>query len=88
VPALRDGLIADSISTDLHMGSASAAVLNSLWTVSKCFATGMPLHDAIRTWTVGPATTIRRPDLGTLPVGPEAVNAVLRVLPGKFSDTE
>ncbi|MSQ43437.1 MAG: hypothetical protein EXR45_04420 [Chloroflexi bacterium] len=88
VPALRDGFMVDSISTDLHMGSVNAAVLNSLWTASKCFAMGMSLHDVIRTCTVGPAKAIRRPDLGTLSVGSEADIAVLRVLPGKFSYTD
>jgi len=88
VPALRDGFMVDSISTDLHMGSVNAAVLNSLWTASKCLAMGMSLHDVIRTSTVGAAKAIRRPDLGTLSVGAEADVALLRVLPGRFSYTD
>jgi dihydroorotase len=88
VPALRDGFAPDSISTDLHMGSVNAAVLNTLWTASKMMAIGMPLSEVIYRCTVTPAKAIRRPELGTLSVGAEADVAVLRKLDGPFSYTD
>ena len=59
----------DSISTDLHMGSVNAAVLNTLHTASKCLAMGMPLQEVVYRTTVTPAQAIRRPQLGTLSEG-------------------
>ena len=85
VPALRGGFPPDSISTDLHMGSVNAAVLNTLHTASKCLAMGMPLQEVIYRTTVTPARAIRRPELGTLSEGAEADVAVLRLLPGPAS---
>ena len=78
VPALQQGFPPDSISTDLHMGSVNAAVLNTLHTASKCLAMGMPLQEVIYRTTVTPAKAIRRPELGTLSIGSEADVAVLR----------
>ena len=88
VPALRDGFPPDSISTDLHMGSVNAAVLNTLWTASKMMAIGMPLSEVIYRCTVTPAQAIRRPELGTLSVGAEADVALLRKLDGPYSYTD
>jgi dihydroorotase len=85
VPALHQGFPPDSISTDLHMGSVNAAVLNTLHTASKCLAMGMPLQEVIYRSTVTPAQAIRRPDLGTLSEGAEADIAVLRHLEGPYS---
>jgi dihydroorotase len=85
VPALRQGWPPDSISTDLHMGSVNAAVLNTLHTASKLLAMGMPLQEVIYRTTVTPARAIRRPALGTLSEGAEADVAVLRHLEGPFS---
>ncbi len=88
VPALQNGFPPDSISTDLHMGSVNAAVLNTLHTASKCLAMGMPLQEVIYRCTVTPARAIRRPELGTLSEGVEADVAVLRHLQGPFSYTD
>ena len=88
LPALQQGWPPDSISTDLHMGSVNAAVLNTLHTASKCLAMGMPLQEVIFRCTVTPAKAIRRPDLGTLSEGAEADVAVLRHLdvPASYID--
>ncbi len=83
LPAIRQGFPPDSISTDLHMGSVNAAVLNTLHTASKCLAMGMPLQEVVYRTTVTPARAIRRPQLGTLSEGAEADVAVLRLLPGR-----
>ena len=88
VPALQQGWPPDSISTDLHMGSVNAAVLNTLHTASKMLAMGMPLPEVIYRSTVTPAKAIRRPELGTLSEGAEADVAVLRHLdvPASYID--
>jgi dihydroorotase len=78
VPALSAGFPPDSISTDLHLSSLNGAALDTLHTVSKCIAMGIPLLEAIYRTTVTPARAIRRPELGTLSEGAEADVAVLR----------
>jgi dihydroorotase len=77
-PAVTAGFPPDSISTDLHLSSLNGAALDTLHTVSKFIALGMPLQEAIYRATVTPARAIRRPDLGTLSEGAEADVAVLR----------
>jgi dihydroorotase len=88
VPAIAAGFPPDSISTDLHLGSVNGAALDTLHTVSKCIAMGMPLQEAIFRTTVTPARAIRRPDLGTLSQDAEADLAVLRWVdrPRAFAD--
>jgi dihydroorotase len=78
VPAIAAGFPPDSISTDLHLSSLNGAALDTLHTVSKCIAMGMPLQEAIYRTTVTPARAIGRPELGTLSEGAEADVAVLR----------
>ena len=83
VPAVRQGFIPDSISTDLHTGNYT--VLSMTQVMSKFLAMGVPLNEIIQRSTVNPAREIRRPELGTLSVGKEADIAVLEELNGKFS---
>ena len=83
VPAVKQGFIPDSISTDLHTGNFT--VLSMANVMSKFLAMGVPLQDLIRRSTVNPAQEIHRPDLGTLSVGKEADIAVLEQLNGHFS---
>ena len=82
VPAVKQGFIPDSMSTDLHMGDFT--VLSMTEVISKFLAMVVPLDDLIRRSTVNPAKEIRRPELGTLSVGHEADVAVLEVLHGHF----
>jgi dihydroorotase len=82
VPAVKQGFIPDSMSTDLHMGDFT--VLSMTEVMSKFLAMGVPLEDLIRRSTVNPAREIRRPELGTLSVGREADVAVLELLHGRF----
>jgi dihydroorotase len=83
VPAVRQGFLPDSISTDLH--TLNYTVLSMTQVMSKFLAMGVPLDEIIRRSTVNPAHEIRRPELGTLSVGKEADIAVLEELQGKFS---
>jgi dihydroorotase len=88
VPAISGGFPPDSISTDLHLSSLNGSALDTLHTVSKCIAMGMPLQEAIYRSTVTPARAIRRPQLGTLSEGAEADVAVLGWVdrPLRFAD--
>ena len=82
VPAVKQGFIPDSMSTDLHTGNYN--ILSLADVISKFRAMGVPLDDLIRRSTVNPASEIRRPDLGTLSVGREADIAVLEEQHGRF----
>ncbi len=82
VPAVKQGFIPDSMSTDLHMGDFT--VLSMTEVMSKFLAMGVPIEDLVRRSTVNPAREIHRTELGTLSVGREADVAVLEVLHGHF----
>lgn len=88
VPAVKQGFIPDSISTDLHTRSMNGAVVDLATTMSKFLAMGVPLEDVVRRATVNPAREIRRPELGTLSVGSEADIAVVELLHGNFGYTD
>jgi dihydroorotase len=83
VPAMKQGFVPDSMSTDLHTGNYTILSMNDV--MSKFLSMGVPLEDIIRRSTVNPAHEIHRPELGTLSVGSEADIAVLDVLQGNFS---
>jgi len=83
VPAVKQGFIPDSMSTDLHTGNFTLLSFDEV--ISKFRSMGVPLDDLIKRSTVNPAAEIHRPDLGTLSVGQEADIAVLEELHGKFS---
>jgi dihydroorotase len=85
VPAVEQGFLPDSISTDLHMESMTTKAISMVNVMSKFLAMGVPLETVIRESTVNPAHEIHRPELGTLSVGREADIAVLQELHGKYS---
>jgi dihydroorotase len=82
VPAVKQGFIPDSMSTDLHTGNFT--ILSFTNVLSKFRSIGVPLDDLIKRSTVNPASEIHRPELGTLSVGREADIAVLEEQHGKF----
>jgi len=82
VPAVKQGFIPDSMSTDLH--SENFTILSLTQVMSKFLAMGVPLNDLIVRATVNPAREIHRPELGTLSVGKDADIAVLEQLNGDF----
>jgi dihydroorotase len=83
-PAIQQGWVPDSISTDLHIGSMNNGMQDMLNVMSKFLNMGLPLTDVIRDATANPAREIRHPELGTLSVGSDADIAVLRVENGHF----
>jgi dihydroorotase len=84
VPAIRQGWVPDSISTDLHIGSMNSGMMDMLNLMSKFLNMGIPLADVIRDATSNPAREIKHPELGTLSVGSDADIAVLRLEHGRF----
>jgi dihydroorotase len=83
VPAVKQGFIPDSMSTDLHEGNYRVVSMTNV--MSKFLSMGVPLDDIIRRSTVNPAAEIHRPELGTLSVGKDADIAVLELTKGHFS---
>jgi dihydroorotase len=84
VPAIKQGFLPDSISTDLHIGSMNGAMQTMLTTMSKFLNMGMNLDDVILRSTWNPARQIKREDLGHLSVGAAADIAVLRLHKGDY----
>ena len=84
VPAIEQGFVPDSISTDLHRSSSLLPNAHMPETMSKCLNIGMSLAEVVHRSTVTPAHEIRRPELGTLSVGAEADIAVFDLLRGAF----
>lgn len=84
VPAIRQGFLPDSISTDLHVGSMNAGMKDMLNVVSKFLNLGLSLDDVIARSTWNPAREIKREDLGHLSVGAPADITVLRLEKGNF----
>src|SRR5215213_11598628 len=83
-PAIRQGFVPDSISTDLHTGNLNGPVIDMATTMSKLLAMGVSLTDVISRSTVAPAREIGRPELGTLTPNEEADVAVLALDEGEF----
>jgi dihydroorotase len=84
VPALKEGLIPDSLSTDLHTASMNAGMKDLLNVMSKYLALGLTTEDVVRRATWNPARQVRRQDLGHLSEGAPADLAVLRLEKGRF----
>jgi len=84
IPAVKEGFLPDSISTDLHIGSMNAGMKDMLNVMSKFLAMDLPLEEVILRSTWNPAQEVKRTDLGHLSVGAPADIAVLRLEKGKF----
>jgi dihydroorotase len=84
IPAMKQGFIPDSISTDLHVGSMNAGMKDMLNVMSKFLNMGMPLDEVILRSTWAPAREIHRQEVGHISVGAPADVAVLRLEKGDF----
>jgi dihydroorotase len=84
VPAIKQGFIPDSISTDLHIGSMNAGMKDMVNVMSKFLIMGMSLDEVVLRSTWHPAREIKREDLGHLSVGAPADVTVLRLAKGDF----
>lgn len=88
IPALKQGFVPNSISTDFNNGSKNAAMKDILNVMSKFMAMGMDLQTVIKLTTMTPAKQIQREDLGNLSVGAEADVAIFSVRKGDFGFTD
>jgi len=84
VPAMKEGFLPDSISTDLHIGSMNSGMKDMLNVMDKFLAMGMSLDDVVLRSTWNPAREIGQQQLGHLSVGAPADIAVLRLEKGTF----
>lgn len=84
IPALKEGFLPNSLSTDLHTGSMNAAMKDLLNIMSTFLAMGMELEDVIKATTWAPAQEIRREELGNLSIGAPADIAILNMIKGDF----
>jgi dihydroorotase len=84
VPAISQGFLPNSISTDLHTESMNAGMKDILNVMSKLLNIGMSLPDVVTRVTWNPAREIKRTDLGSLTPGGAADVAVLRIEKGQF----
>ena len=84
MPAIKQGLVPDSISTDLHTTSMVGGMKDMLNVMSKFLNLGMSLQDVILRSTWNPAREIKRPDLGHLDAGGAADLTVVSLRKGEF----
>jgi dihydroorotase len=84
IPAIKQGFVPDSISTDLHTASMNAGMKDMLNLMSKFLNMGMPIDDVVACSTWHPAREIHHEELGHLSVGAVADVAVLRLVHGDF----
>jgi dihydroorotase len=87
-PAIKQGFLPDSISTDLHISSMNAGMKDMLNVMDKFLALGLTVDDVIVRSTWNPAKEIHQDELGNLSVGAPADIAVLRLERGHFGFTD
>jgi dihydroorotase len=84
-PAVAQGFVPDTLSTDAHRTSRRGSMHDLVAVVSKLAALGPTIPGLLRRATSAPADAIGRPDLGRLAEGAVADVAVLAVQTGRFS---
>ena len=84
IPAIRQGLKPDVISTDLHTGSMNGGMKSLNNVMSKFLNMGLTVQEVVAATTSRPAKYIQRKDLGHLSVGAEADVAIHNLRKGNF----
>ncbi len=84
IPSIKQGFIAEAISTDLHTGSMNSGMKDMTNVMSKFLAMGLTVQDVINRSTWIPAQIIKRPDLGNLSKGSCADVAVFSISEGDY----
>ena len=84
VPAIRQGLVPDTISSGMENSENVLPLAGMMDSMSKLLNMGMSVEQIIDRATANPARAIRRPDLGTLSGGAVADIALLEVQRGRF----
>ena len=84
IPALKEGFLPNTISTDLHTGSMNAGMKSQINVMSKFLNMDMDLKDVVTAATWNAAQAIQQDGLGHLSEGAVADIAVLNVQEGSF----
>ena len=84
IPSFKQGLLPNTISTDLHADSMNGGLKSMSNLMSLFLSLGMSVQDVILRTTWNPANVINRKDLGNLSPGAEADVAVFKVRDGNF----
>lgn len=84
IPAIEQGLLPNTISTDIHTGSMNDGMKNQVNVMSKFLNMGLSIQDVVLRSTWNPALAIKTPELGHLSVGAEADIAVFNLHEGDF----
>lgn len=84
VPAVKEGFLPDTISTDLHIGSMNTGMKDQLNVMSKFLALGLSLEDVVARATWNAARVVKHEELGHLTEGAPADVTVLRLEAGRF----
>ena len=84
IPAIKQGFLPNSISTDLHTGSMNGGMKDMLNIMSKFINMGLTPKQVIECATWNPAQYIKRTDLGHLTVGAVADLTILNLRKGNF----
>ena len=83
-PAISEGFLPDTISTDIDAERVLDPRANMMTTLSKFLKLGMTPEQLIERTTANAAKAIRRAELGTLSEGAVADIAVIALEPGNF----
>lgn len=81
---IDEGILPDSISSDVHAFSVDGPARDLLHVASKFLALGVPFAEIVRRMSCAPARCIGRPDLGRLAVGGTGDAVVLGEDVGRF----
>lgn len=84
IPAMEQGFLPNTISTNLSGGSMNAFAKDMLNVMSKLLVMGMDLPDVIEASTWSPAQAIKHEELGHLTEGSLADVAILNMRKGEF----
>lgn len=84
VPAIKEGFLPDTISTDIHVASMTGGMKDMANVMSKFLTLGLPFDEIIRRTTWNAARAIRQDALGHLTTGADADVAVWRIEKGNF----
>ena len=87
-PAIEQGFLPDTISTDTRRKSLLSTFATMPETMSKMLAVGMEINDVVERSTISPARQLGHPELGSLSVGADADIAVLELAEGEFGLTD
>lgn len=82
IPAIAQGYLPDTISSDLHAGNVNGPAVNLMNVMSKFINMGMSVNQVVERVTLAPARELNHSELGTLAPGSAADIAVFKVVEG------